>query len=123
MIYNALIKQWSKLFTPQSIKQLILDSVLDKSTQELLINQDLWRFKEISGFILISDLDSSVQVLSLGTGTKCVSSQNLSLNGDIILDSHAEIIARRGLKLVLFEHLEALIENDLQGTFIFHIST
>ncbi|XP_016408097.1 tRNA-specific adenosine deaminase 1 [Sinocyclocheilus rhinocerous] len=45
------------------------------------------------------------QVVSLGTGTKCISQSAMSTKGDILNDSHAEVIARRGCVRYLTEQL------------------
>ena len=47
----------------------------------------------ISTFVL--ELNDEIKVLSLATGSKCVDQSSLSSNGDVINDSHAEILARR----------------------------
>mgnify|MGYP000188358145 CR=1 FL=1 len=37
-------------------------------------------------------------VLTMGTGTKCVAESKRCRDGNILMDSHAEVIARRALK-------------------------
>lgn len=48
--------------------------------------------------------EKDIKVLSLGTGSKCIGKSSMSPKGDILNDSHAEVIARRGfLKYLYFE--------------------
>lgn len=60
------------------------------------------------------------------TGLKVLPHSKLPVHGDVLHDSHAEVIARRGLKLWLFDQLEkaytqdpsAALERDATGVWV-----
>ncbi len=48
-----------------------------------------------------------LRVLSAGTGSKCLGASELSAEGDLVGDGHAEVVARRGLVRFLLREMSA----------------
>ena len=57
----------------------------------------------LAGFVLVSP--DRHQVISLATGSKCLPANRLSGRGESVNDSHAEVLARRGALLWLFDEV------------------
>ncbi|XP_037539086.1 tRNA-specific adenosine deaminase 1 [Nematolebias whitei] len=57
------------------------------------------------------------EVVSMGTGTKCIGKASMSSNGDILNDSHAEVIARRGCVRYLIQELHRAVSG--RGSSVF----
>lgn len=60
----------------------------------------------LAGFILASP--DKHQVISLATGSKCLPANRLSGRGESVNDSHAEVLARRGALLWLFDEVRRM---------------
>lgn len=50
--------------------------------------------------------NANLEVVSMGTGSKCIGQTKLSSDGDLLNDSHAEIMARRGFLRYLYHQVE-----------------
>lgn len=56
-------------------------------------------------------LEANYQVVALGTGSKCLGENELSLDGSLVHDSHAEIITKRAFVVYLLHQLEKTFSN------------
>lgn len=56
---------------------------------------------------IVMERDNNLEVVSSGTGTKCIGSMMLSEYGDILNDSHAEIVCRRAFIRFLMSQIHA----------------
>lgn len=63
--------------------------------------------------IVKSSFGLELEVVSLGTGSKCIGVQKMSPKGDILNDSHAEIMARRGFLRYLYEQIELAFKSKM----------
>ncbi|CAH1785489.1 unnamed protein product [Owenia fusiformis] len=67
--------------------------------------------KVLAALIMKLNSDDAGTVICLGTGNRCITGQQLSLQGDTVNDSHAEIITRRSFMRFLHKELQKFPNN------------
>lgn len=77
----------------------------------------------VAGIALVRD--SQVECISLGSGSKCLAQSQLAIvNGDTLHDSHAEVLARRGvIAWLLSEIIRMRAKSDFQSTWLQEYNT
>ena len=61
--------------------------------------------KVVAGFVMTTPTGTAPTVVSIGTGTRCVEGDKLSMEGIVVHDSHAEVVARRSLLRFFYRQL------------------
>ncbi|XP_076113222.1 tRNA-specific adenosine deaminase 1-like [Mytilus galloprovincialis] len=72
----------------------------------------------LAGIVITTKSDySDPEVIAVGNGTKCLGKSQLSHSGDIINDSHGEVLARRGFILYLYQQLMMVYKGERSHVF------
>jgi len=81
----------------------MIGQMVNQKFSEMFCLTTYFRRKVLAGVVMTRDGVSTVVCVS--TGTKCINGENLSLAGQSLNDSHAEIISRRSLLVWLYDEL------------------
>ena len=76
--------------------------------------------KVVAGFVMTSPNCPNPTVVAIGTGTRCIEGDKLSLKGTVVHDSHAEVVARRSLMRFMYHQLHSHYQ---KGESIFVLSS
>ncbi|XP_069138167.1 double-stranded RNA-specific adenosine deaminase-like isoform X2 [Argopecten irradians] len=74
------------------------------------IPNDLTNWKVIAGIVMESKSDRIFEVISLASGSRFITGKLLTTNGQVVVDSHAEILAARGMKRFLYHQIQKVIQ-------------
>ncbi|XP_013164474.1 PREDICTED: tRNA-specific adenosine deaminase 1 [Papilio xuthus] len=72
----------------------------------------------LSSVVRLNTETQKFDVVSLGTGSKCIGATKMSPEGVKVHDSHAEVFARRGFMLYIYKNLEMAITSPEESIFI-----
>lgn len=98
---------------PQVVADQISKSLMSTFQDVMAGSPEYAKWKVIAGIAMTKDPDmKDVQIITIGTGTKCISGEHISMVGANINDCHAEIISRRCLKDFFYTNLELLLEGE-----------
>ncbi|XP_064610649.1 tRNA-specific adenosine deaminase 1-like [Liolophura sinensis] len=68
-------------------------------------NEPQGKWTLMAAIVYTSGVQDEPTVVAMGTGSKCIGQNKMSLKGDVLNDSHAEIIARRAFLCYLYDQL------------------
>ncbi|CAJ0579849.1 unnamed protein product, partial [Mesorhabditis spiculigera] len=80
-------------------------AMLDKLYQESPIGSGTE--KVVASIFMLDHQLKNMQCISLATGNKCITRNNIGFAGQAVVDCHAEILARRGFRRFLYAQLNA----------------
>ena len=96
------------------IAQVVID-LFNNLPNSVKPNQN--EFTVIAGIVLTEN-NINPQVISIASGTKCISNAHDKCNGCILSDSHAEVLAKRGLTRYLLKEVLYLLKNPLYSSIL-----
>ncbi|PWA00375.1 hypothetical protein BB558_003571, partial [Smittium angustum] len=105
-------------FPPTQIAQCVLTKYqnLSKAGKPTRKNEKKTEWTVLAGIVLESQ--NGIECVALGTGTKCLSEKELCGFGDLVSDSHAEIITKRAFTIYLLDQINLyLSENNSSSIF------
>lgn len=98
---------------PQAVADKISKTLISTYNEVMTGNVDNAKWKIIAGIAMTRDeAMQDLQIISIGTGTKCINGEHISMVGASLNDCHAEIISRRCLKDFLYTNLELHLEGE-----------
>ncbi|XP_048732878.1 double-stranded RNA-specific adenosine deaminase-like isoform X2 [Ostrea edulis] len=104
------IKTWDDKVAAETLKKF--DSVVST------VKEDISGPKVLASILLYNKRTETLSAVSIGTGNRCITGNNLCVEGTVINDSHAEIIAKRGFRRFLYREIRR--SHSTEGSEILH---
>ena len=102
-----------KVEMEQSVADNVGRMVLAKYDELMKDNAQFRKRKVIAGMVVSKDEKmEEMEVVSVATGTKCVSGEYMSVTGTALNDCHAEIVSRRCLMDFFYTQLELMVNGS-----------
>ncbi|XP_060071153.1 double-stranded RNA-specific adenosine deaminase-like [Ylistrum balloti] len=76
------------------------------------ISENLAGRKVIAGIVMESTTSKTFDVISIASGNRFIKGDALTTEGQVLVDSHAEILASRGMRRFLYNHLAKLSRGE-----------
>merc|ERR550517_660385 len=106
-------KEVCKVEMEQSVADNVGRMVLAKYDELMKENAQFRKRKVIAGMVVSKDEKmEEMEVVSVATGTKCVSGEYMSVTGTALNDCHAEIVSRRCLLDFFYSQLESTVSGS-----------
>jgi hypothetical protein len=102
---------------PEKISRLVEDKFFN-----LVRNfpPDLQKRSKVLAGIILETENQDLEVICLATGTKFISGTELTLEGDVLVDLHGEMLAKRCFRDFLFTQIEECVAKGSFATEIFY---
>ncbi|KAF8764151.1 double-stranded RNA-specific editase 1-like isoform X2 [Argiope bruennichi] len=98
---------------PQHVADRISHILSNTFNEVMTGNVEHAKWKVIAGIAMTTDeAMEDIKIVSIGTGTKCINGEHISMVGANLNDCHAEIISRRCLKDFFYTNLEMHLEGE-----------
>ncbi|XP_023303995.2 double-stranded RNA-specific editase Adar-like [Lucilia cuprina] len=105
---------------PTQKADIVEAKIMQKFQQLTRGRQEIREYKVLAGVVMTFNMNfEKAKVVSVATGTKCINGGNICCNGSVLNDSHAEVVAKRGLMKYLYNQLRWHCDPELQQNSIF----
>ena len=84
----------------QRIASLVIDT-FEKLPNKCKPQRNEWTC--LAAIVASSNINNELEILTIASGNKCLGGSKMCPNGTVVNDSHAEVLARRAFKLLLWK--------------------